>query len=99
MRQRIQRLFRTRKGELVLRRTYGSNLPDLVDKKTGPGFRLDVYAQTAEALANPANEINDEFVLHRVQMNADQETGSIALALLGEYLVHGQVVTIEGIKL
>ncbi|WP_422134954.1 hypothetical protein [Endozoicomonas sp. ALD040] len=99
LQQRIQRLFRTRKVTLVVRRAYGSNLPELVDKKTVPGFRLDVYAEVAEALANPANEINDEFKLHQTQMTVDNENGEVQLSLLGEYLVDGQVVKIEGITL
>ncbi|MGI9278197.1 MAG: hypothetical protein ACR2PX_00995 [Endozoicomonas sp.] len=99
LQQRIQRLFRTRKVALVIRRAYGSNLPELIDKKTVPGFRLDVYAETAETLANPANEIHDEFKLHQTLMNVDHESGEIELTLLGEYLVDGDVVKLEGITL
>ncbi|MCW7553650.1 hypothetical protein NX722_13635 [Endozoicomonas gorgoniicola] len=99
LQQRIQRLFRTRKNNLVIRRAYGSNLPKLVDKKTVPGFRLDVCAEAAETLANPANEIHDEFKLHRTQLDINNETGAIDMVLVGEYLVDGEIVRLEGITL
>lgn len=99
LQQRIQRLFRTRKGNLVIERAYGSNLPNLVDKKTVPGFRLDLYAETAETLSNPANQIYDEFKLHQTQMSVDDSSGEISLTLVGEYLIDGQTVKLEGITL
>ncbi|WP_067519520.1 hypothetical protein [Endozoicomonas ascidiicola] len=99
LKQRIQRLFRTRKGTLVIKRTYGSDMPKQVDRKIVPGYRLDVYAEAAETLANPVNEINDEFKLHQTHMAIDNETGDVSLILKGEYLVDGRVVTLEGIGL
>jgi len=97
LKQRIQRLMHTRKGTLLLRRDYGSNLPQLVDSKITPNFPLELYAETSTALADPANELVDEFKLSQVKMN--YEDGDVSLTLQGEYLVDGSQVTMEGITL
>lgn len=99
LKQRIGRLFKTRKGSLLLRRNYGSNLPNLVDGKVTEDFRLDIYAETAATLADPANEINDEFKLHRTTFTGDLSRGEVAVDLEGEYLVNGETVTLEGIRI
>lgn len=99
LKQRISRLFKTRKGALLIRRDYGSNLPELIDGKVNDDYRLDIFAETAAALADPANELVDEFKLHRTHLNADIETGVVSLDLDGEYLVDGQIVRLEGIRL
>ena len=97
LQQRIARLFRTRKGSLLIRRNYGSNLPRLVDGKVTEAFRVDLYAETAAALADPANEINDEFRLRQVRMH--YKDGDVSLDLDGELVASGEPITMEGIRL
>ena len=97
LQQRIARLFRTRKGSLVTRRNYGSNLPRLVDGKVTDSFQVDLYAETAAALAEPANEISDEFRLRQVRMH--YEDGNVSLDLDGELVASGEPITMEGIRL
>lgn len=99
LKQRINRLFKTRKGSLLLRRNWGSNMPELVDAKVTDDFRLDIYAESAAALADPANEIYDEFKLHRTVLSGDLENGEVVVDLEGEYLVNGELVTLKGVQL
>ena len=49
--QSVADLLRTRLGERVMRRTYGSRLLDLVDGPLNRGTLVRLYAATAEALA------------------------------------------------
>lgn len=102
IRQRINRLFSTRKNTLVLRRSYGSDLPDLLDKKTTPQWVIDLYAETANALADPANGLSDEISLERVYLrNSVNElmAGKVELALEVEMLLNGERVLIDGVQI
>ncbi|WP_162558592.1 dTDP-glucose pyrophosphorylase [Saliniradius amylolyticus] len=96
LKQRIQRCLRTRKGTLPLRPLFGSNLPELIDAKMTPGFDVDVYAEVAATLAEPANEFRDEFTLHRSYLEIDGHNTVITLE--GEYLISGEPVTLEGVR-
>ena len=51
LRQSVADLLRTRLGERVMRRRYGSRLLDLVDGPLNRGTLVRLYAATAEALA------------------------------------------------
>lgn len=97
--QRMQRCFKTRVGTLPLHPDYGSNLPNRVDDKMLPGvFDVDVYADVADALANPANGFTDEFKLHRASLTS-QNLASMELTLVGELLLNGASITIEGLSI
>jgi len=97
--QRMQRCFKTRVGTLPLHPDYGSNLPNRVDDKMLPGvFDVDVYADVADALANPANGFTDEFKLHRASL-IYQSHATIELTLVGELLLNGESITIEGLSI
>ena len=50
VKQSVADILTTRKGSRVMRREYGSDLPNLVDNPMTPGFSVDLYAATAEAL-------------------------------------------------
>ncbi len=95
LKQRSRRVMTTRKRSLPLRRGYGSNLPDLVDGKVTASFRIDTFAETAVALADPANELVDEFKLKQVHFEYVDE--AVNLALDGEYLLDGSPLWIDGI--
>ena len=100
LRQRINRLFSTRKRTLPLRRNYGSSLPDLLDKKVNAEWRMDLFAETADALADPDNGLNDEVKLQRTYLIAtgdDVLAGNIELALDLELLISGEVIRMEGV--
>ena len=51
LRQSIRDILTTRTGTRIGRRTYGSDLPLLVDRPLTPATLVDVYAATAEAVA------------------------------------------------
>jgi len=95
VKQRIRRVMQTRKSSLPLRRSYGSNLPRLIDGKVTAVFRIDVFAEVAVALADPANELIDEFKLKQVFF--DYSDGAVNLELEGEYLLDGSPIWIDGI--
>ena len=48
--QSVGVILSTPKGSRVLRRTFGSDLPRLIDMPVTPDTIIDVYAATAEAL-------------------------------------------------
>ena len=48
--QSIRDILTTRRGTRVMRRDYGSRLPDLVDNPITPKLAMELYAATAEAL-------------------------------------------------
>ena len=48
--QSINDILSTPKGSRVLRRDYGSRLPDLIDAPMNGETAIDVFAETAEAL-------------------------------------------------
>jgi phage baseplate assembly protein W len=93
LRQSIQDILTTPLGSRVMRRDYGSRLYELVDAPTNSETIMDLYAATAEALAN----WEPRFRLTQVKI-ASADAGAIALDLTGEYLPNGQLVTLDGIK-
>jgi len=92
LRQSIADILSTPIGTRVMRRDYGSRLPELVDRPFNAQTRLEMYAATAEAL----RRWESRFRLHSVQ--ATQATpGRVELTLEGLYLPAGSPVTIEGV--
>lgn len=51
LKQSLVILFNTRVGTRVLRRDYGSDLPNLVDRPADDELRVDMYIAIAEALS------------------------------------------------
>lgn len=94
LRQSIGDILCTPIGSRVMRRTYGSRLPDLLDRPMTPELVVDVYAATAEAL----RKWEPRFRLTRVQQ-ANTADGRMALDLYGRYLPEGRDVTLTGVVL
>ena len=92
--QRVTRLLKTRKGTLVGRRGYGSDLPALVDGNLTATFVLDLYAATVDAVADPDNGLSD-FTLKKTE--AIVEGNAVVLYLTGEYA--SELVTLNGVVL
>lgn len=92
LRQSIRDILTTRIGTRVMRRTYGSKIPQLIDAPMNRTTLLEVYAATAEALERWEPRLR----LERVQAVA-AEPGRIELDLTGEYLPDGQQVILDGI--
>ena len=94
LRQSISDILRTRIGTRVMRRTYGSRLPELIDQPVTPAWRSECYAAVAEAL----DQWEPRYRLTRVQL-VSISGGSVTFDLEGEYLPDGQPVKLEGLIL
>ncbi|WP_461210413.1 GPW/gp25 family protein [Desulfocurvus sp. DL9XJH121] len=92
VRQSVSDILSTPVGSRVMRRDYGSRLPDLLDAPVSPELVVEVYAETAAALAR----WEPRFKLSSVRL-AEAEAGHMVLDLTGEYLVDGKTVALEGV--
>ncbi len=90
--QSLADILTTRIGTRVMRREYGSRLPERIDNPAGPATAIDLFADTAQA----TDRWEPRFRLTRVI--ADQTVpGAVVLDLVGIYLPEGREVTIDGI--
>lgn len=92
LRQSIRDILTTRKGTRVMLRDYGSELPALVDRPMNAELRVDIYAETALAIATWEPRLR----LREVNIEA-ADTGKITLSMTADYLPEGKTVTLEGI--
>lgn len=92
LRQSIRDILTTPIGTRVMRREYGSRLPELVDAPSNPNTVLELYAATAEALA----KWEPRFALEKVSL-ASARPGVISLDLEGEYLPDGKRIKMDGV--
>jgi phage baseplate assembly protein W len=92
LKQSIRDILRTRIGTRVMRRSYGADLPNLIDAPTNEALAVDLYAAIAEAL-------DDEPRLRvtRIRIISADQNGRLGLALEAEYLPDGKVVTVDGV--
>lgn len=92
LRQSIEDILGTPIGTRVMRRDYGSRLPDLIDSPMGSELTVEIFAATAEAL----DRWEPRFKLSRVQVT-EAVAGHLTIDLWGTYLPEGKPVTMEGI--
>lgn len=95
LRQSIRDILTTPIGSRVMRRDYGSRLPDLVDRPLNPLTVVELYAATGEALAR----WESRFRLTGVEATGTTPEGRIIIAVEGDYLLDGSRIRIEGIVL
>lgn len=95
LKQSIKDILTTRIGTRVMRRDYGSRLPELVDNPTGELLKVELFAATAEALVR----WEPRFRLDRVYLQSATEEGRIVLALEGRILLNNEPVRLEGIEI
>lgn len=95
LKQSIKDILTTRIGTRVMRRDYGSRLPELVDNPTGELLKVELFAATAEALVR----WEPRFRLDRVYLQSATEEGRIVLALEGRILINNEPVRLEGIEI
>lgn len=93
LRQSIRDILTTRIGTRVMRRDYGSRLPDLVDNPMTPRLAMELYSATAQALAR----WEPRFKLTRVRI-AKAEVGQVVLDLEGIYLPDGAATVLAGVE-
>jgi phage baseplate assembly protein W len=93
LRQSITDILMTPIGSRVMRRDYGSRLPELVDAPMNGETIMDLYAATADALQTWEPRIQV------TQVSLSSATpGAVEIDVTGIYLPDGQVVTLDGIK-
>ncbi len=94
LRQSVLDILRTRKGSRVMRRSYGSRLPDLVDSPTNAAGVADIVAATADALARWETRIK---VTNVSVYSAG--AGSVEITITGKHLIDGKPVVLEGLQI
>lgn len=95
LKQSIRDILTTRIGTRVMRRDYGSRLPELVDNPMGEFLKAELFAATAEALVR----WEPRFRLDRVYLDAASAEGRIVLAVEGRILIDDEPLTLEGIEI
>lgn len=93
LKQSITDILNTPKGSRVVRRDYGSDLPELVDAPMNLSTLSRIYAAAADAI----RKWEPRFQVKQVIASSAQP-GQVVLALYGNYLPDGQPVKLEGIK-
>ena len=86
--QSIQDILTTPIGSRVMRREYGSRLFELVDRPVNPGWLLDAYAYTADALEVRVTKLEGTVAylesLHQVLRGVTFHTGSAKITDAGK---------------
>ncbi|MDO5643907.1 MAG: GPW/gp25 family protein [Paracoccus sp. (in: a-proteobacteria)] len=98
LRQSIRDILTTPLGSRVMRRDYGSALPDLVDANLTGLTLAQLYAATAEAL----HLWEPRLRVTRIQaeaLPADLEQGRVEIIVDAEYLPDGREIRIDGVIL
>jgi phage baseplate assembly protein W len=95
IKQSVRDILTTRIGTRVMRRDYGSRLPELVDNPMGELLRVELFAATAEALVR----WEPRFRLDRVYLQDATSNGRIVLALEGRILLNNEPIRLEGIEI
>jgi len=93
LRQSIKDILTTRIGTRVMRRDYGSRLPDLVDNPMTPRLAMELYAATADAL----DRWEPRLKLTHVKI-ASAAPGRVVLDLEGIYLPDGRATVLAGLE-
>lgn len=85
--QSIRIILTTPIGSRVMRRDFGSNLPDLIDRKLTPRGVLAIYSATALALIR----WEPRFQIFKAAITTADQNGHIHLALYGTYFPRGHL--------
>jgi uncharacterized protein len=88
--QSITDILSTPIGSRVMRRDYGSDLPNLIDAPLNGDTLVDVFAATAEAI----DKWEPRFALRRVDVT-DAASGRLAISMSGELGDVPTVITAE----
>jgi phage baseplate assembly protein W len=97
LRQSVADILSTPLNTRVMRRDYGSRIPELIDQPITPRLAVELYAATAEAL----RRWEPRFKLTRVRLT-DARAGWVEITLEGEVRLQGfedQTVTLSGLSI
>lgn len=92
LKQSIGDIFNTRIGTRVMRRDYGSDLPNLIDRPVNDELPVDLFVACAEALQKWEPRLR-----LREASFAPLGNGVIEFGLVGDYLPDGKAIRLEGI--
>lgn len=95
LKQSIRDILTTRVGTRLMRRDYGSRLPELVDNPMGEALKVELFAATAEALV----KWEPRFRLDAVYLSEATSGGRIAVTVEGRILVNNEPIRLEGIEI
>ncbi|HHW4682426.1 MAG TPA: GPW/gp25 family protein [Xylella sp.] len=93
LRQSVQDILSTPLGSRVMRRDYGSRLPELLDAPMTRALEMELYAATAQALAAHEPRLTLQHVTARATAS-----GTVLLDLSARYLPAGRTITLDGIQ-
>ena len=93
--QSVEDILTTRIGSRVMRRTYGSRLPDLIDDPFNEDTRTEMISATVEAILTwePRFEPTNVKITHAYLDGMSR----IEIDLTGNYLPDGKPIKLEGI--
>lgn len=94
LRQSIRDILMTPIGSRVMRRDYGSRIPDLIDQPITPRLTIEVVAAVGQALRRWEPRIE----LLRVRIEA-AVAGKLTLALEFRYRPNGQILTLTDLEI
>ncbi|MFD2178525.1 hypothetical protein [Veronia pacifica] len=97
LRQRFNDVINTPLGALVGARDFGSRLHELVDRNIDPGFEMQCYIRLAEAVASPANGL-DDFILREMRAKPSGD-GNVLIDLRGDWRFGDAPIHLEGLTL
>ena len=89
IRQSVADILTTPIGSRVMRRTYGSLVPDLIDQPDNQTTRLRLYAAVASALMRWEPRLR----LTRIAVVSGPSAGQATVTLHGEHMPTGQSIT------
>lgn len=94
LRQSVADILSTRKGTRVMRRDYGSDLPELIDRPTNQATLAAIRAETVDALAKWEPRLRCE----RVNLTEVYD-GQLLMDLVFTYLPDGREVTLTDLRI
>ena len=95
IKQSITDVLTTRIGTRVMRRDYGSRLPELVDNPYSEILLADLFAETVIALKKWGPRVS----IDQVSVQEVTAEGRIVIALTGKNLLNGEPLEVRGIIL
>ena len=95
IKQSITDVLTTRIGTRVMRRDYGSRLPELVDNPYSEILLADLFAETVIAL----KKWEPRASVDQVSVQEVTAEGRIVIALTGKNLLNGEPLEVRGIIL
>lgn len=95
LRQSIADILTTPIGSRLMRRDYGSLLPELIDHPANGANKVRIYAATAGALMKWEPRLR----LSRVQINSGERAGQLIIDIEGLYTPPGQSSSVLSLRM